>query len=116
MAMKAQQLNATLRNHQLDRQAKRDLYAAQMKAAEDAAWSESMSSSLTSLFDNAGAIGKESAERDLATAANLLKAGQIDAAQKLYQKHLGADFVLTSTPREKKHGGKIRTKKKGYTI
>lgn len=66
MAMKAQQLNATLRNHQLDRQAKRDLYAAQMKAAEDAAWSEAMSSSLTSMFNNAGDIGKERRENALA--------------------------------------------------
>lgn len=117
MAMKVQQLNATLRNHQLDRQAKRDIYAAQMKAAEDAAWSESMSSSLTSLFNNAGDIGKESIERDLATAENLQKAGQIEAAEKLYRKHLGENFVLTRpTPEKKKYGGKIRTKKKGYTI
>lgn len=67
MDLKAQQLNATLRNQQLDRQAKRDLYAAQMKTAEDAAWSSAMSSSATSLFDNLGAIGKEKRENALAT-------------------------------------------------
>lgn len=66
MDLKAQQLNATLRNHQLDRQAKRDLYAAQMKSAEDAAWSSAMSASATSIFDNLGAIGKERGENALA--------------------------------------------------
>lgn len=111
MAMKVQQLNATLRNHQLDRQAKKDIYAAQMKAAEDVAWSESMSNSLTSLFNNAGTIGKESMERDFATAKNLMDAGQIDAAEAIYRKYLGDKFSLT-----RKYGGKIRTKKKGYTI
>lgn len=114
MAMKAQQLNATLRNHQLDRQAKKDIYAAQMKAAEDAAWSEAMSGSLTSMFNNAGDIGKETVERDFATAKNLMDAGRIEAAEKIYRKYLGKDFALT---RVKSYGGKIKTKrKKGYTI
>ena len=75
MAMKAQQLNATLRNQQLDRQAKRDLYAAQMKAAEDAAWSSAMSASATSMFDNLGAIGKERRENALA-ALKLISEGK----------------------------------------
>ena len=89
-----------------------------VKAAEDAAWSESMSSSLTSLFNNAGTIGKESMERDFATAKNLLDAGQVEAAEALYRKYLGNNFSLTRTPiaSTKKYGGKIRTKKKGYTI
>lgn len=122
MAMKAQQLNATLRNHQLDRQAKRDLYAAQMKAAEDAAWSSAMSASATSMFDNLGAIGKERMEKVFATADQLLKSGQVEAAEQLYRKYLGDKFSLvretaSSSAGTSKYGGKIKTKRrKGFTI
>ena len=122
MAMKAQQLNATLRNHQLDRQAKRDLYAAQMKAAEDAAWSSAMSASATSMFDNLGAIGKERMEKVFGTADQLLKSGQVEAAEQLYRKYLGDKFSLvretaSSSAGTSKYGGKIKTKRrKGFTI
>ena len=107
MAMKAQQLNATLRNHQLDRQAKRDLYAAQMKAAEDAAWSESMSSSLTSLFDNADAIGKEKGENALAV-LKLISEGktytpeQKEIMQGLFD-YLGLNIGNSTTNESKKN-------------
>lgn len=104
MAMKAQQLNASMLNNARDRQAKRDLYAAQMKAAEDAAWSASMSSSLTSLFDNIGNIGKERVSSILATAETLSKNGQIDAAEKLYKRVYGPDFSLSSISPQQAEG------------
>lgn len=106
MAMKAQQLNATLRNHQLDRQAKRDIYAAQMKAAEDAAWSSAMSSSVTSMFDNLGAIGKERGENALA-ALKLIGEGktytpeQKEIMQGLFD-YLGLDIKNSATKESKR--------------
>lgn len=115
MAMKAQQLNASLLNSARDRQAKRDLYAAQMKAAEDAAWSSSMSSSLTSMFDNLGSIGKEKISNILATAETLTKSGQIEAAEKLYKRVYGPAFSLSRVPSQSgpaAYGGRIRPSKK----
>ena len=118
MAMKAQQLNASLLNNARDRQAKRDLYAAQMKAVENAAWSTSMSSSLTSLFDNLGSIGNEKTSKMLATAETLAKSGQIDAAEKLYQKVYGPKFSLkresastSNSSSSAAYGGRIKSSK-----
>lgn len=105
MAMKAQQLNATLRNHQLDRQAKKDIYAAQMKAAEDAAWSEAMSSSLTSMFNNAGAIGKERGENALAALKLISEGKTYTPEQKEIMKglfdYLGLDIGNSATNESK---------------
>ena len=122
MAMKAQQLNASLLNSARDRQAKRDLYAAQMKAAEDAAWSTAMSSSLTSMFDNIGNIGKERISNILATAKTLIKSGQTGAAEKLLKGVFGSEIKLSRGPVDqsdatpnggnKAYGGRIRPSKK----
>lgn len=107
LGMKAQQLNASLLNSRYDRDAKRDLYAAQMKLAEDNAWSAAMSSNLTSMFDNLGLIGKEGLEREDAAAKILAESKNLtpELRKWAYRRGLSA------------YGGKVNTKrKKGYTI
>lgn len=101
MAMKAQQLNASLRNSARDRQVRRDLYAAQMKAAEDAAWSEAMSSSLTSLFNSIGNIGKERDINNLALLEIIGENANYTAEQKaLMEKIYPGLFSSAPIPRK----------------
>lgn len=112
--LKAASANATLQDRALTRQAEKDIYAARLNIAEDQAWDAANSANLTSLFDNIGAIGKENRTNTIATIDNLLKAGQIEAAEQLGKTVYGPTFTLTR-PEKKKYGGKLR-KKKGYTI
>ena len=112
MAIKAQQLNASLRDAAAKRQLSRDELAARLKLMEDQAFSESMSTSMTGLFDNLGAIGKENKEFDLA-ALKMLEEGKLTPEQ----------FSLLFSQIQKRlkeagyysKGGKLK-KKKGYTI
>ena len=116
MAMKAQQLNASMLNNVRDRQAKRDLYAAQMKAAEDAAWSASMSSSLTSMFDNLGSIGKERGTNNLALLEIIGKNANYTAEQKALMEKIYPGLFSSTSPsgevqlREKTEQEKIRAR------
>jgi hypothetical protein len=110
MAMKAQQANASLLDSRAKRQLERDTMAAKLRTAEDQAWSESMSSNLTGLFDNLGAIGKEDKEFALA-ALKMMSEGKMTPEQiQAYSKNF---------PQLKKYlgsyGGRLK-KKKGYTI
>lgn len=110
MAMKAQQLNSAMRDKIADRQFKRDLYAAQMKMADDAAWSNALSAGLTTTFDNIGDIAKQKIAQQQAKDAIR---GQVNAA--------GYDYDENGKPIpiKKAHGGKINTKKKykrGFTL
>ena len=103
MSLKAQQLNSALLNGKYDRDLKRGVYAAQLKMAEDDAWSKAMTSSMTSLFDNLGAIGKERLDREDAVATILGQAKNLTPElQEWATKRLGL----------RKNGGKIRTKTK----
>ena len=132
MAMKAQQLNASLQNSAYDRQFKRDAYAQQMKQAEDEAWSKSMSASMTGLFDNLGAMGKEK----ISQAQGLLKLigdgvtykpemypmlEEIFGSQGAKRLHSILSQIKpeeTSAKKEdekKAYGGKLK-RKRGYTI
>lgn len=119
MSMKAQQLNASLKDSRAKRQLERDSLAARLKMMEDQAWDAANSANMTSLFDNLGAIGKENKTNILASIYNLLKAGQVEAAEQLGKEAYGSNFSLTRTPivsnKGKKYGGKL-CKKKGYTI
>ena len=108
MAMKAQQLNASLLNNARDRQIKRDLYAAQMKAAEDAAWSSSMSSSLTSMFDNIGNIGKERGTNKLALLEIIGKNANYTAEQKALMEKIYPGLFSSTSP----SGGSTAKRKK----
>lgn len=103
MSLKAQQLNSALLNGKYDRDLKRGVYAAQLKMAEDEAWSKAMTSSMTSLFDNLGAIGKERLDREDAVATILGQAKNLTPElQEWATKRLGL----------RKNGGKIHTKTK----
>lgn len=103
MSLKAQQLNSALLNGKYDRDLKRGIYAAQLKMAEDDAWSKAMASSMTSLFDNLGAIGKERLDREDAVATILGQAKNLTPElQEWAAKRLGL----------RKNGGRIRTKTK----
>lgn len=111
MAMKTAQLNNSLKDRMYSRQLERDSMAARLKMAEDQAWSQSMSTSMTSMFDNLGDIAKQRMSKEMANDYILglirangfnLKDGQLVAA-------------------EKAHGGKITTRnsrknKKGFTV
>ena len=114
MAMKAQQLNASLRDAAAKRQLERDTMAAKLKLAEDQAFSESMSTSMTSLFDNLGAIGKEKKSTGLA-ALRAIEEGKLTANQ---LKILAENFsdIAKVLGYKKANGGKLKVnKKKGYT-
>ena len=117
--LKVASTNAALQDKALTRQAEKDALAARLNMAEDQAWDTANSANLTGLFDNLGAMGKESRAEMQATMHNLLEAGQVDAAQALGKKMYGQDFILTRTPikadGKQKYGGKLK-KKKGYTI
>ena len=112
MAMKAVQLNASLRDAAAKRQLERDTMATKLKLAEDQAFSESMSASMTGLFDNLGAIGKENKEFGLA-ALKMLGEGKMTPEQ--------FNLVFPQIQKILKDagyyakGGKLK-KKKGYTI
>ena len=116
MAMKAQQLNASLLDSARNRQSKRDLYAAQMKAAEDAAWSSAMSTSATSMFDNLGAIGKEKEENALAALKLISEGKTYTPEQKEIMKglfdYLGLDIENSTTKKSKKNRSRQNTRKK----
>lgn len=99
MSMKAQQLNASLKDSRAKRQLERDSLAARLKMMEDQAWNESMYSNMTNMFNNLGDIAKQIMAKDM---ANDYIKGQIRANG--FEK-----------------GGKIPTKcyrknKKGFTV
>lgn len=111
MAMKTAQLNSSLKDRMYSRQLERDAMAARLKMAEDQAWSQSMSTSMTSMFDNLGDIAKQKMSKEM---ANDYILGQIRAN--------GFDLIDGKlVPAKKAHGGKIITRnsrknKKGFTV
>lgn len=111
MSMKAQQLNASLKDSRAKRQLERDSLAARLKMMEDQAWSQSMSTSMTSMFDNLGDIAKQKISKEMADDYIL---GQIRAN--------GFDLIDGKLVAVKQaHGGKITTRnirknKKGFTV
>lgn len=128
MAMKAQQLNASLRDSADKRQLERDTMAAKLKLAEDQAFSESMSANMTGLFDNLGAIGKEKISNMNAFAK--LLGDDITYTDALYPwlvntfGQQNADVLKEQAVKrqaakgkegKKAYGGKLK-RKKGYTI
>lgn len=111
MAMKTAQLNSSLKDRMYSRQLERDAMAARLKMAEDQAWSQSMSTSMTSMFNNLGDIAKQKMSKEM---ANDYILGQIRAN--------GFDLVDGElVDRRKANGGKITTKgsrknKRGFTV
>lgn len=115
---KAASANATLQDKALTRQAEKDAMAARLNMTEDQAWDTANSANMTSLFDNLGSMSKENKTNILTSIDNLLKSGQVEAAEQLGKQIYGPEFSLTRTPivpNTKKYGGKLH-KKKGYTI
>lgn len=128
--LKATFANATLQDKALTRQAEKDAMAARLNIAEDQAYDTAVSSNMTSLFDNLGAIGKEKASQTQA-ALKLLGDGitYTDEMLPLLEDMLGpsrgralAEVLKqkkskgsTGTTPSKAYGGKLH-RKKGYTI
>lgn len=111
MAMKTAQLNSSLKDRMYSRQLERDAMAAKLKMMEDQAWSQSMSTSMTSMFNNLGDIAKQKMSKEM---ANDYILGQIRAN--------GFDLIDGKlVPVKKAHGGKLTTRntrknKKGFTV
>lgn len=122
MAMKAAQLNASLRDSAAKRQLERDTMATKHKIAEDQAWSEAMSSSMTGLFDNLGEMGKESFSKvqaflDLMGKGVVYTEQMYPMLQKLFGKKIakGLHPELLAAAEKKAYGGNLK-RKKGFTI
>lgn len=111
MSMKTAQLNNSFKDRMYSRQLERDAMAARLKMAEDQAWSQSMSTIMTSMFNNLGDIAKQKISKEM---ANDYILGQIRAN--------GFDLIDGKLVAVKKaHGGKITTRnirnnKKGFTV
>lgn len=111
MALKTAQLNNSMKDRMYSRQLERDAMAARLKMAEDQAWSQSMSTSMTSMFNNLGDIAKQKMSKEM---ANDYILGQIRAN--------GYDLIDGQlVDRRKANGGKITTKgsrknKRGFTV
>lgn len=108
MGMKTAQLNSSLKDRMYSRQLERDAMAAKLKMAEDQAWSQSVSTSMTSMFDNLGDIAKQKMSKEMANdyIRGLIRANGFDG---------------DPVPIIKANGGKITTKgnrknKKGFTV
>ena len=124
MAMKVAQLNASLQDSAAKRQLARDEAAAKYKLAEDQAWSEAMATSMTSLFDNLGAMGKEDKSSELAS-LKLIGDGitytpeMEPLIKQIFKDPQVADAIINAAKnkakKDKAYGGKIK-RKKGYTI
>ena len=109
--LKAASANATLQDKALSRQAEKDIYAARLNIAEDQAWDTANSATMTSLFDNLGAMGKEDQEFALA-AMKMMEEGKLT---KEMQAMLLPKLQKILAEAGYRYGGKLR-KKKGYTI
>jgi hypothetical protein len=109
--LKAVSANATLQDRALSRQAEKDIYAARLNLAEDQAYDTAVSSNMTSLFDNLGAIGKEDQEFALA-AMKMFGEGKVTPEM---QAMMLPKLQKILAKAGYKYGGKLR-KKKGYTI
>lgn len=108
---KAASANATLQDKALTRDAEKKAMAAKLNIAEDQAYDTAVSSNMTSLFDNLGAIGKEDQEFALA-AMKIFGEGKVTPEmQALMLPKLQKILAKAGY----KYGGKLR-KKKGYTI
>lgn len=109
--LKAASANATLQDKALSRQAEKDAMAARLNIAEDQAYDTAVSSNMTSLFDNLGAMGKEDQEFALA-AMKIMSEGKLTPEmQAIMLPRLQKILAKAGY----KYGGKLR-KKKGYTI
>lgn len=130
MAMKAQQLNASLLNSARDRQMKKDIYAAQFKQAEDEAYGKALSESLGALYTSLGDLGKERQARHDSfleliqngvpfdtTDDNVVKMVaqhfkvSPDTVRKLMPKSKGPTVSISSERPNQAYGGKLRKRK-----
>lgn len=130
MAMKAQQLNASLINSARDRQMKRDLYATHFKQAEDDAYGKTLSESLGSLYTSLGDLGKERQARQDSLLELIQNGVPFDVTnddvvkmvaqhfkvspktvKKLMPKSTGPTVSISSENPNKAYGGKLRKRK-----
>lgn len=124
MGIKTAQLNSSLKDRMYSRQLERDAMAAKLKMAEDQAWSQSMSTSMTSMFNNLGDIAKQKMSKEM---ANDYIRGMVNARGFDYDADgnpyiIGEDYGYDDQDGHfEKCGGQIRTlkkgkKKRGFTV